>query len=264
MLIFPNAAKGIKYVYYSILLMIITLGLSIFTLLFGFFNFEDGNPLLLFVGFFVIAVAILAIVALVLELVGVYFAGKDNQTFMKAFYCIIANLVISIVSSIIGARVFSAIASVANTILNLAFIYFTILGIIELANQLGNSQMADEGQNTTKYYFILFAVSAIFDIVASIFEGIENLNFVSNIFSILSTIAGIIAFVLFFVYIKKAVAMLEGAKKVAAPVEVLQEAQTSDEAQSEEQPAEEEQTSEEAQTSEDVQEAQDDQTNDEQ
>ena len=64
MLIFPNAAKGIKYVYYSILLMIITLGLSIFTLLFGFFNFEDGNPLLLFVGFFVIAVAILAIVAL--------------------------------------------------------------------------------------------------------------------------------------------------------------------------------------------------------
>ena len=131
--------------------------------------------------------------------------------------------------------------------------------------------MADEGQNTTKYYFILFAVSAIFDIVASIFEGIENLNFVSNIFSILSTIAGIIAFVLFFMYIKKAVTMLEGAKKVAAPVEVLHEAQTSDEAQREEQPAAEEkqiseeaQTSDEAQTSENVQEAKDDQTNDEQ
>ena len=261
MLIFPNAAKGIKYVYYSILLMIITLGLSIFTLLFGFFNFEDGNPLLLLVGFFVIAVAILAIVALVLELVGVFFAGKDNQTFMKAFYCIIANLVISIVSSIIGARVFSAIASVANTILNLAFIYFTILGIIELANQLGNSQMADEGQKTTKYYFILFAVSAIFDIVASIFEGIENLYFVSNIFGILSAIAGIIAFVLFFMYIKKAVTMLESAKKVASPVEVLQEAQ---EPQETEEAQSEEQTSEEAQTSEDVQETQDDQTKDEQ
>ncbi len=212
---FPNAAKGVKQIFYAIIISIIVMALSVVGALFVLLAGEnEKSPLFALAGFIGIAVLVGAIAYLVLELVGTNRASKDNDKFKTAFYCIIANLIFSIIGGFFNSNLIQDVVSVMTTALDLALAYYIFTGIIELATDIKNDVMVEKGKKFRKLYVIIFIVALILDAVAAFTDTAEGLLAISSVLSMVAGIASIAAFVLFFLYVKEAVPMLENARIV--------------------------------------------------
>ena len=212
---FPNAAKGVKTFYWAVIIIIVVMGLTAIGAALAVLAGEDQeSPILVLVAFIGIALLALGIIGLIMELVGTNKAGNDNPTFKKAFYCIIINLVASLVGGFANNKVFADVVGVLTTVLDLLVIYFVLTGIIELAKDINDAEMQEKGLKTRKLYMIVFIVSLVLDTVGLFTDTNESLAVISNVLSVVAAVVSIVAFVMVFLYLKKSVPMLENAKAV--------------------------------------------------
>ena len=127
---FPNAYNGIKKVFTAQIMSLISAGCIVFGSLLAL-----GSGVALSVtgvaggGFFIIAGAVLSLLALIFNLIGLYTAAKDEPSFNTAFALSVVELIVGIVLGIIQNfnGVFSIISSIVSLVLGIFILKYVFL-----------------------------------------------------------------------------------------------------------------------------------------
>ena len=215
---FPNSFNGSKKIFLAEILALITSVLMIIGAIVainsvkaesgdGFVGSLVGGGAILLVG------GIIAIVAFIIQLLGINACAKDEPAFKTALYAILAGIVLGIISGATSGavkEVFSAIGSVAS----LCATIFVIKGFINLANQLGRSDVASLGKKVLYICVALALVGIVLSIVSAIVTPAEiTLDSISSyktvqVITIISAIVGIVEAVIYILFLKKSKDML--------------------------------------------------------
>ena len=202
----PNAHKGVKKVFIAEILQIIGTALMIFgfvSVIGGAQAYTEGGAdaavgAIAMGGMFTLIATCLAIVALVLNLVGLKQASKDEPDRMgKAFMCAVITLILSVIVAICqnmnwgAAGFFNVLTSLAQ----MCTIIFTIMGVSEVTQNIAREDVADMGPK--------ILVISVIAIVASIIAGIVG-NVIGGVAAIIALVLMIVAYLVFIVFLGRA------------------------------------------------------------
>ena len=209
---FPNAQKGVSKIFIAQILQLIGAIVSIISAVImlagaaAVYNAAtEGAMAVLGVSAIVFIVSlIVAIVAFILNIVGLVQAQKDDQGFRMALVFSLICIVLSIVSTLLV----TANPNVANwmqfviTIFELAVFEYVVVGIMSLAQKLGNQGMVSYGSKVriiiTILYFILLMIRLF---------GNMNADF-GVIMGVISSILELVMYIAYIIYLGKAKKML--------------------------------------------------------
>lgn len=208
----PNAYKGVKKIFVAEILQLIgsvltLVGLTMLVGGAGAYLETGGDASAVSTvatgGIFTLLAPCLAILALVLNLVGLKQASADEPDRMgKAFTCAIIALVLSFVVVVFvlmhwgGASFLNALSDLAE----MCAIIFTIMGVSEVTQNIARQDVADMGPK-------ILTISVI-AIVASIIAGIVG-NVIGGVASIIALVLMMVAYVVFLVFLGRAVSALK-------------------------------------------------------
>jgi len=146
---------------------------------------------------------IIGVIAIILNLVGLGTARKDENKFNTAFILCIVSLIAGIAASAtqVAAPPVSSWLSLAQKITSLAVIEYAVAGIVVLADKLQNAQVAKLGRNLRVIILIIYCVVAALIVVG-------NLSKLGSIFSIIELVLEVIVFIVYIVLLAKAKKML--------------------------------------------------------
>lgn len=185
---YPNAAHGLERVYQSQVLALIASVLMIIPIL---------N----------IIASIALIVSLVLYMVGLNEAGRDDENYKTAFTLIIAQLVISVLNAIIGGVIFS----LASEALTLAVLYFVCITTNRLLKNIGaEERIIDRGVVVWKINVICTIVEMVCTLLMLLPSG--SLQLLATLVSLLAAIAEIVGTILYILYMRDATTVLKVGK----------------------------------------------------
>ena len=208
----PNAYKGVKKVFIAEILQIIGAILAIIGLLelagaigvyqqFG--NVDGLEGLAASGGMFTLIALTLSIIALILNLVGLKQASKDEPDRMaKAFAFAIATLILSVVVGVFQSLHWYSAAAVFNvlsTISQMCTIIFTIMGVSEVTQNIARQDVADMGPTILTISVIAIAVSIIASIIGNVVGGVA---------AIIALALMIVAYAVFLVFLGRATSAL--------------------------------------------------------
>lgn len=145
-MMYPNATHGLERVYQSQVIALVAAVLMIIPVI---------N----------ILAAIALIVSLVLYMIGINEAGKDDESYKTAFTLIIVQLVISVLNSLIGGVIFDLV----NEALALAVLYFVCITTNKLLKNIGaDGRITDRGVVVWKINVICTIVEVVCTLLALI------------------------------------------------------------------------------------------------
>ena len=205
---FSNAFEGIKKVFLAEILVLIGLGCTILGGLISGVSAIGGS--LTGVGggvIFIVGGAVLSILALIFNMIGLSRASRDESSFKTAFICTLINLIVAVVFGILSVFmgvIVSTIASILNAAFSIVILIYVFRGIGILAAKLNREDVPKFG----KPVMILMIVVNGVTIFTSLMTLLGASGFVS-VLSVLSGIAGIVAYILYLVYLNRAKHMLE-------------------------------------------------------
>lgn len=161
-----------------------------------------------------IIMSILLIVALILRLVGLGQAGKDEQSFRSAFIVSIFVLILVVVNAILSATVgqnskIDEFIQVVQQICNIVVIFLVIGGVQNFAVRLSNEKMLSRGNSVAWVIAIPYILSAIANLLLAIFKGSEGMAQFAAIMGIVAGILSIVGSIMFVVYLGQAKKMLK-------------------------------------------------------
>lgn len=140
-----------------------------------------------------------ALVFGVLSLVGLYGAGKDIEGCKTAFTLTIINMVLSIVSALVGTGFLGAIFSVAGYVLSFLVSYFVCTSVSEVMRQIGAVDVASKGELVWKINAVCYAVL----IVIAILSRIPGVALIASVAAIGVTIASLVASIFYMIFLNK-------------------------------------------------------------
>lgn len=198
---FKNAAKGLKQVFVAQFLAIFG-GIAGGLVLTPAFSDNDAAKAI----FGLVGIGLM-IAALVVELVGLHAAGKDNASFKLAFSIALATLFVGLlvgVMSIImpdtfGSEVAKRVISIISAVLEIIGIYCVYRGIGELAAARGEDKLA----STAHVLWNIVMITLVGVIVVSIFALLGAVT-VAGILAIVVLILGLVSDVAYLVLLGKA------------------------------------------------------------
>ena len=205
---FPNAFNGSKKIFLAEILALIAAVLVMIAgiAVGGAVKAETGEGAvngILGAGALVVVGGIVAIVAFIVEILGINACAKDEPKFKTALYAILAGIVASVISSATASS--STVSTIFSVIGSVASLFATILiikGFISLADQLGRSDVASFG-NTTLYLYI---ATGVISILASIISVAAKSTAVAMAW--ISGIVSVIGLIVFIIFLKKSKDML--------------------------------------------------------
>ena len=208
---FPNAYKGVKNIYTSEILNLISAVLS--SLLVIAAAVDKQRSLTGFVLVIALFAGLGSIAALILQLVGIFQAAKDETSFEKARVSIITALVLSFLSAVYGddPAVIAVPLKLAASIASLCCGLFIIKGIMNLSRRLHQVDMTDRGRRL--YHFIL--IVACCGIGLDLINSILPRTYGSGIFVLILSLAvlglAVAQTVMLFRYYSRTLTMLQQA-----------------------------------------------------
>lgn len=172
---YPNAAQGLKYLFYAEIVAVAAT-LLIWVPLLG---------------------SILALVSLVLSLVGLNMAGRDHQGFHTAFTLSIVALVISVVSTFLGIGILGAILNVISAVVNLAIVYYVVTTASILAHIMDNEELPRKGRTV----WTLYLVCSIIVVMCSVLMVVPLVNLVAVVVTWVVAIIQLVAYILYMIFL---------------------------------------------------------------
>lgn len=162
---FPNAAKGIKKLFtaevlYLISVILIGIG-TIFALV---SQSKEGFSAVILSS--VAVGGVIAIVALVMQIVGVIQASKDEASFKGVIYVTLFGIAVSVVASLLSAlfrdnAILPSISNLVSSIVSVISTVLIILGICNLMNQIGKQDLVVKGGKVLRIVVWLAILSLI-------------------------------------------------------------------------------------------------------
>ena len=158
-----------------------------------------GGSIFIILGF---GSMILAIVAYIMQIVGVNEAKTDDEGFDNALIFIVAGMIVSVVGAFFKGWV-GSVLSLTVKVLNVIVIVCMINGVRGLAQKSGNEKVDNNGKTVCTVVIVLSVIAILLGFVNVFVPSIELLlTLISGCMSITKTIV-------FVVYLCKGIKMLE-------------------------------------------------------
>ena len=182
---YPNAAKGLKMMFWAEIAAIIA---AAFTMI----------PFVGFVG------SLASIACAVISIVGVHTAGNDDAGYKKAFLFTILSLVAVVVAACVSfipvaGTIISNLVQVVVTIFDLVVTYYVITTSANILRNIGAEDVAKKGMNVWK----IVMICAIAGMVLSILSVIPLVNVIAALLIVIVAIVELIANILYLVFLFK-------------------------------------------------------------
>ncbi|MBR1481897.1 MAG: hypothetical protein IJ598_02895 [Ruminococcus sp.] len=207
---YPKAYSGIKKVFASEILNIISTVIVFLTSVFSVYVRDDvtfeNDP----AGFFALlgltgGSVLFALIAFILQLVGFNQARKEERLFKKCIYFVIICAVCTVAMMFTGGM-FNKICAGIDEVSTLLVNVYLIMGIYTLAENLENPSMQKRGKVVLLIVTILFGSALALQIVMAFMpEFAENLNVVNAIIEF-------VGYIICLVYVGMGVRMLSKLK----------------------------------------------------
>lgn len=141
-----------------------------------------GGSLILLVGGFV-SVA-LAVIAYILQIIGINEAKTDDEGFDNALMFVIGGIVVSLISG--GASGwFGVVMSIASKVLSVIVTLCIISGIRSTAKRLGNTEVENKGRTVNIIVIVLAVIAIALSVAGSFIPSFEMLLvFVTGCFNV--------------------------------------------------------------------------------
>ena len=214
---FPNAYKGISRIltaqWIQLICSILTIIGAVLTIVYSIsaattaeasLKAADFSTLTGITGTIVFVAMIFGIIAIIMNLVGISNARKDDSQFSTAFILCIISLILGIVTG--GIQFLNpAIAgwlSFVQNVLSLAVIEYVVAGITSLAKQLKNEDVAGLGKSIRIIITILYCIAIIICIIGNVATSLDN------ILSVVEVVLELVVFIAYIVLLMKEKRML--------------------------------------------------------
>lgn len=213
---FPNAAKGISKIFTSEILSLIAILAAGVAGIVGtvFYTTAESNnevgTLTSGIGFLVLAVgaSVVTIIALILKIVGVIQASKDEDSFKMIIYITIFTLIVAIIAAFFSNVTF--IYNISNAITNIGeFVtsLLIIIGIGNLAMKMNNVEIINKCG--TQFKLILWiGIISLLTRFFSIFLPTFAAQSIVIVLAVIGMILGIIQYILYLSLLSKTKKML--------------------------------------------------------
>ena len=149
--------------------------------------------------------AVIAVVGIIMNLIGLNTARKDEDQFTTAFWLCIGSLVAAVLVAVFQARN-PGVANWLNLVQKvmwLAVIEYAVNGIINLAEKLKNTAVAELGRKLRFLILVLYAIAMVLTVFTS--------GKLSGIITIADTVLELIVYIIYIVILVKAKKMLAAA-----------------------------------------------------
>lgn len=215
---FPNAFRGVKKIWLAEMLMLLVaiLGIILVFVIAGnssvvgdeiILNEDAAKTPIAILG---IGAALVALIAFVMNLVGLINARKDDSGFRIALIVTVLGIIASAISSIWGNdnKNLSKWMDIAITICSMWASYYVLTGIANLAEQYPDPETKALALKSRTWVEGTFCATAIFKFIINIF----NIKDGSTIYTILSIVALLLELASYILYIR---ALSKGKKMLA-------------------------------------------------
>lgn len=214
---FPNAFSGIKKIWLAELLMLLAAVIGIVLIVVIAANSTvQGEAIIVnkaavetpsaILG---IAAAVIALVAFILNLVGLIIARKDDGAFKIALIVTLLGVVASAVSAIWSSnQTLNKWMDTAITIFSMLASYYVLTGIANLADQIPDEATKAVALKSRTLVEGTFCATAIFKLIINIFKIQDG----STIYTILAIVAAVLELVSYILYLR---ALSKGKKMLA-------------------------------------------------
>ena len=208
---FPNALEGVKKIYKAEILELISGIVAVVAAIIAAVGVaSEGVGGVVGGGLLFIAVAVLAIIAFIMGIVGVKKAMPDEENFKNAFYVLIVGIVASVVLGVgKGGGVLSNAGETLSSICSFLAQYYIITAIIALAKRLGDSEMEAKGLSTRKLIMIVWIIKIVLEVIEIFVDRSAALAVIGGIIGIVAAVIAIIGYVMYLKLLSKARVMLE-------------------------------------------------------
>lgn len=157
-------------------------------------------------GLLIIAGAIVALVGLILFMVGAGQAGNDEPVFKTVLYLMIASIVLGVVGSFLRANpTIYIIINAVNKFLSLYATFLVIDGFKKLAQNMGNTTMAEKADSSFKIIACMLIISVILQVIATFVGGT-----IGGILTLVALVADVIWYLIYIGVLSKGKNMLNG------------------------------------------------------
>ena len=175
---FPNAAKGVKKLFSAeilYLLSVILIGVvSVITVIINnkMTNVSNAVAVLILVGF--IAGGVLAVIAFILQIVGLVQASRDERAFKGVILLTVFGIIVSVIGAFFSKDSFiNSLSTTINSVVSVISIILIILGIGNMSLQLERQDMIERGGRIIRIIVWLAIISIIMNLI-SIFLNIDS------------------------------------------------------------------------------------------
>ena len=220
---FPNAANGVKKIFTAEILSLIA-GICMFVMIvllvvaLAAANAVSGGSDGAAVGavasgagtlVFGIGSGVLAIIAFILNIVGISKASKDEESFRMALYAVIGGIILTVIGTAFNNvnGYVSSIMQALQVVADLLVLLYVIQGIRYLSLKLNRPDIDRKGQNLFKIIFVVLVLQFIARIVVIIFGGMAA-SITAAIIALIAVILSVIEYILYLAFLAKAKKML--------------------------------------------------------
>ena len=213
---FPNALEGVKKIYKAEIIALVAAIIGVVAGIIAVVGVASGTTGgavgAAGAGLLLIAVAVLLVIAFIMNILGLNKAKPDEANFKNALYCVFIGIIASIVLG--AAKDGSFLKSLGDTVSKIASFlttYYVCTALINLAEQLGNSEMVERGNKTRKLLMTVWVIGIVVSVLGVIFKGVGGnaIVVVAALLALAASVIEIIAYILYLKLLSKSRAMLE-------------------------------------------------------
>ena len=215
---FPNAAKGVKKLFSAeilYLLSVILIGVvSVITEIINnkMTNVTNAVAVLILVGF--IAGGVLAVIAFILQIVGLVQASRDERAFKGVILLTVFGIIVSVIGAFFSKDSFiNSLSTTINSVVSVISIILIILGIGNMSLRLERQDMIERGGRIIRIIVWLAIISIIMNLI-SIFlpQNIDDASDLAKVIilslTVIALMLNIAEYVLYLSFLSKTKKML--------------------------------------------------------
>ena len=206
---FPNALEGVKKIYKAEIIALIGAIVGFVAALLGLVGAQSGSVGgLAGAGVLIIAMSVLFIIAFIMNIVGLNKAKPDEENFKNALYMVFAGIVLSIVVGATqeGTLIHTLGESLSN-ICNLLVNYLVATALLNLANRLGDTAVAQKAKSVRTLLTIVWVIALVLQVLGDAFTS--KAGTIAVVLALIASIVEIIAYIVYLGLLSKARGMLE-------------------------------------------------------
>lgn len=209
---FPNAYNGVKKLFTAEILSligIIALAIAAFAGLFtmGAVEAEEkmiGAASLGVAAVFAIAGGVLAIIALIFEIVGLTAGSKDEAFFKTALSFAVTGVVVQALASFVSAEIVQRFANTFVPVARVLLTYYVISAISALAKKLHDDGMVQRAKGVITIVYVTFGVT----ILAQVLSQFVVTGKAADVIELIGYALEIVQFIVYLSYLSSAKKML--------------------------------------------------------